>query len=431
MKEVFLLFAVLFVGFFVFEFIRKKPYHAMSVYYAGMFIKRFVLPEARVRESVMVQLLLMAICFIMAFIGYNTKIKKSPSITNIACMKTGFFVVGVIVFLEALNGYFSYYAIFSIIVDIYKVAEIFLFYFMFVYIWRTTEEMEKAVDLLAIEMCIFGFVEMFTTERGGVGLNMLMSLAPIIFALGFYTHKKRFWTIIVCSLLIVLVSKTRTYLLGFILAILLIFFFANGKRKLKIAVTGCCILAIGASILALYSRNVDGGMVHAIIERLTDLSSGFEEAGGYRIYEMETAWSKFLESIWIGKGYGYMEYVYIETQGYFWWGDFMHNAYLEILVKTGFLGLFLYGGGIIVYCKKQYQRVRCSRGKRSKETGFLIGGLAGTFCWLFVYFAAPLSSYGYVFIPGIMGLLYSKLREREDILANGVFLREEGIRNGR
>jgi len=430
MKEVFLFFAVLFIGFFVFAFITKKPYHAMSVYYAGMFIKRFILPGARVRESVIIQLLLMIICFCMAFIGYNTKTKKTPPIANIACMKTGILVVGVVVFLEAVNGYFSNYAIFSIIVDIYKVAEIFLFYFMFVYIWRTTEELERAVDLLAIEMCLFGFVEMFTTERGGVGLNMVMSLVPIIFALGFYTRKKRFWGLIICSLIIVLVSKTRTYLFGFILSILLIFFFSNGKRKVRIAITGCCILVVGVSIIASYARNTNNEIISTIVERLMELSGGFEEAGGYRIYEMRTAWAKFLESPFLGKGYGYLEYVYIETQGRFWWGDFMHNAYLEVLAKTGILGLFLYGGSLIGYCKRQYQEVRRSRKETSKETGFLIGGLAGTFCWLFIYFAAPLSSYGYVFIPGIIGLLYSQLTKREklpcDNLLNGV-----GMCNGR
>ena len=431
MKEVFLFFVILFIGFFVFEFIRKRPYHAMSVYYAGMFIKRFVLPEARVRETVVIQLLLMAVCFIMAFIGYQTHKKNAPPVSGVPCMKTGIIVVGIVLFLEVLNGYFSYYAIFSIFVDIYKVAEIFLFYFMFIYIWRNTEDMEKAIDLLSIEMCLFGFVEMFTTERGGVGLNMLMSLAPIVFALGFYTHKKRFWMIIVCSLLIVLVSQTRTYLFGFILAILLIFFLANGRKKLRMAVTGVCVLAIGISLLMIYSQNSGSGVVRAILQRLIDLSSGFEEAGGYRIYEMETAWSKFLESIWIGKGYGYLEYVYIETQGRFWWGDFMHNAYLEVLVKTGLLGLFLYGGGIIAYCKRQYKEVRFSRIRKDQETGFLIGGLAGTLCWLFVYFAAPLSSYGYIFIPGITGMLYSQLSKRERRLKQGELLVKEQGKNGR
>lgn len=413
MGTIFLIVTVLIVGLFIFEFIRKKPYHAMSVYYAGMFIKRWVLPGTRVRETVVIQLMLFAVCLFMAYMGNRSKRNKLPAMAQIPCIKIGMLVVGSVVFLELINGYFSGYAFFSMMVDVYKVVEMFLFYFMFTYIWRTTKEMEKGIDLLAIEMCVFGVVEMFITERGGVGLNMLMSLTPIIFALGFYTHKKRFWIIIVCALVIVLASKTRTYLFGFILSILLIFFFANGKRKLKIALTGCAILIIGAGLVSLYAKNTNSSAIQTIIDRFLELSGGFEEAGGYRVYEMQTAWQKFLESPFIGKGYGYLEFLYIEKQGHLLWGDFMHNAYLEVLTKTGIVGVCVYGASLIGYTKRQYKEIRRSRKGKGKEAGFLIGGLAGTFCWLFIYFAAPLSSYGYVFIPGIIGLLYSQLSKRE------------------
>lgn len=413
MGTIFLIVTGLIVGLLIFEFIRKKPYHAMSVYYAGMFIKRWVLPGTRVRETVVIQLMLFAVCLFMAYMGNRSKRNKLPAMAQIPCIKIGMLVVGSVVFLELINGYFSGYAFFSMMVDVYKVVEMFLFYFMLTYIWRTTKEMEKGIDLLAIEMCVFGVVEMFITERGGVGLNMLMSLTPIIFALGFYTHKKRFWLIIVCSFAIILASKTRTYLFGFILSILLIFFFANGKRKLKIALTGCAILIIGAGLVSLYAKNTNSSAIQTVIDRFLELSGGFEEAGGYRVYEMRTAWQKFLESPFIGKGYGYLEFLYIEKQGHLLWGDFMHNAYLEVLTKTGIVGACVYGASLIGYTKRQYKEIRRSRKDKGKETGFLIGGLAGTFCWLFIYFAAPLSSYGYVFIPGIIGLLYSQLSKRE------------------
>ena len=91
----------------------------------------------------------------------------------------------------------------------------------------------------------------------------------------------------------------------------------------------------------------------------------------------------------------------------------MHNAYLEVLTKTGIVGVCVYGASLIGYTKRQYKEIRRSRKGKGKEAGFLIGGLAGTFCWLFIYFAAPLSSYGYVFIPGIIGLLYSQLSKRK------------------
>lgn len=430
MKAMLLVFAVCIVGISVLFFIGKKPYHAMFVYYAGMFAQKFFMPNARVREKVVVQIFLMVACFLMAFIGYTAKKDKKISVSKIPCMEKGVLIAAFVVLVQLINGYFSNYAIFSMLVDVYKVIEIFIFYFLFTYIWRTTEELEKAIDLLSIEMCVFGVIEMFITERGGVGLNMIMSLAPIVFALGFYTRKKKFWFIIVCSLLIIIVSKTRTYLFGFVFAILLVFLFANGKRKVKITFASVVTLLIGYGVVSAYVKVTDSQVFRTIIQRFLELSEGFEEAGGYRIYEMEVAWSKFLESPIIGKGYGYLENLFIKKQGNVLWGDFMHNAYLEVLVKTGIFGFLTYGCGVVGYCLKQRKEMKRSKKYKNKETGFLVGGFAGTACWLFVYFAAPLSSFGYVFIPGMIGLLFSKLYKKELDSQSG-FLDVKDNENGR
>lgn len=410
-----LIMLALIVAFIIFEFLRKKPHQAMAVYYAGMFLKRFIFPTTRVRESVVIQIALFLICLFLASIGYaNNRAKKSLKPSRIPVMEKGFLVIGTVVFIELINGFFFGYGLFAMMVDVYKVLEIFLYYFCFTRMWRTKKDMEEAVSVLTIEMCIFGTIEMFLTERGGVGLNMIMCFAPIIFALGFYTKQKRFWVVIVCSLIVVLVSKTRTYLFGFVLSILLTFLFANGRNKKKIAYIGLILLIVGTLFIVVYSRMANSELLSTIFERFLELASGFEEAGGYRIYEIRTAWRKFLEDPLLGKGYGYLEYVYIETQGTILWGDFMHNVYMEILVKTGIFGVLFYGIGLIAYCVKQHKKIATSRHIKNKETGYLIGGLTGTYSWLFIYIAAPLSSFGYVFIPGMVGMLYSWLCQKEE-----------------
>ena len=92
----------------------------------------------------------------------------------------------------------------------------------------------------------------------------------------------------------------------------------------------------------------------------------------------------------------------------------MHNSYVEILAKTGLFGACLYGGGLVAYLKAQSSLIKKNKqSKNMKATTYLIGGLAGTISCLLVYFAAPLSSFGYVFIPGMIGLIYARLSESE------------------
>lgn len=401
------------VGLCGFIFIGKKPYYAVGVYYAIMFGKRFILPGARVRETVAIEIL--AIVFLMGavYVGILTNRKKVLPKISIPIMHNSILPIGAVVVVEGINGLLNGYGKFAILVDIFKVAEILIFYNFFRYVWRSTKALEKGLKFLIIEMCLFGIVEIFTTERGGVGINMTMSLFPIIFAWGFYKKKKYYWLISFCCFLIVFTSKTRTYLMGFILGIIIIFILAKGiykKRNFLYCMLG---VAIGSIAVGGYIALGHGEYFLSLISRILELSEGFSKAGGYRIYEIRMAVKKFIESPLIGKGYGYVEYLYIELMGYFNWGDFMHNTYIEILAKTGIFGSLVYGLSMVKYLARQLKYFSGVGNRNQNCAGILIGGFAGTISWLFIFFAAPLSSYGVIFIPGIIGMLYTKLWERE------------------
>ena len=92
----------------------------------------------------------------------------------------------------------------------------------------------------------------------------------------------------------------------------------------------------------------------------------------------------------------------------------MHNTYVEVLAKTGVFGAMFYGCGVLGFLLTLRKMIKEHRKENNiKTVGHLAGGLAGTISWMFVYFAAPLSSYGYVFIPGIVGFLYATLSKQE------------------
>lgn len=401
------------VGLCGFVLIGKKPYYAVGIYYAVMFGKRFILPEARVRETVVIEILAIAFLMGAVYVGCLMNRNKTLPKISIPIVHNSILPIGIVVIVEVINGLLNGYGKFAILVDVFKVAEILIFYNFFHYVWRSTRELEQGLKFLVIEMCLFGIVEMFTTERGGIGINMTMSLFPIFFAWGFYKKKKYYWLISFCSFLIVFTSKTRTYLMGFILGIIVIFLLAKGiykKRNFLYCMTG---VIVGGIVLGVYVALGHGEYFLSLISRILELTEGFSKAGGYRIYEIQMAIKKFAESPLIGKGYGYVEYLYIELMGYFNWGDFMHNTYIEILAKTGIFGTLVYGLSMVKYLSRQLKYFWRIGNQNKNCAGILVGGFAGTLSWLFIFFAAPLSSYGVIFIPGIIGMLYTKLWERE------------------
>lgn len=399
---------ILLAGIMLFYTLMKKPYLGLPMYYLLLFFKRILLPDVQVRVTVMLQILIIGFCMFAAYMGYYLGYSKKDNKINIPIMQNARVLIGIVVILESMLGVLNGYGIFQVAVDVYKVVEILIFYYFLRYTLRTTGNIEKAFNIIILEMCVFGVCEIFTTERGGVGFNIAMSFFPIFFAVGFYEKRKKYWLITLCVAWIAMASQTRTYMMGLILSILIIFWFARGTYAHKNRIIGVCLgivlvftIVVGAVILKI-------PVFADFINRILELNEGFGEAGGYRIYEIQMALNKFLENPLFGKGYGYVEYLYIKLMGWFNWGDFMHNTYIEILCKTGIFGVGIYGFGMLNYIRNQLKKVRFlnEHYSKGKITGYVIGGFAATLSWILVYFAAPLTTYGYIFVPGMFSLLF-------------------------
>lgn len=404
-----LLFMALIAGTVIFSFLTKKPYYSLAVYYFVNFCRSTFLGWIQVRYQILLQLFVIFFCMFASFVSdrkqnQNRTIKRKISVIE---FENARLLVGIVLVFECTVGIIDGYSIFQIAVDAYKVLEIFVFYYFLRCTWRATWQIEKCIYIILGEMCIFGVIEAFTTERGSIAINIMMSFFPLVFAAGFYEKIKHYWLWIIMAIFVLLTSKTRTYMLGTIVGILIVLAHANGCNSKKIRTRGLFLLIFTVVLGEIYMTLFGNPYIDALFSRIMELGNGFEASGGYRIYEIDKAIEKFLESPLFGKGYGYLEYVYIELMGWFEWGDFMHNTYVEILAKTGLLGSFLYGIGLLSYLRNQRTYIRKSQyTDNNSATGMLIGGFAGTCCWLVTYFAAPLSSYGYVFLPGIVGLLY-------------------------
>lgn len=358
---------------------------------------------------------------IAAYFGFLKRKNERHMRASLPHLREGFFWLGIIALWECVNGYLRGYATFQILVDLYKIMEILVFYIFLSFIWRSTKDMEAAIKWILVEMFIFSIIEIYTTDRGGVGLNIAMSFFPIFFAWSFYDWRKYFWPIVIATVIVVFLCQTRTYMLGFLVSVLLVVLLAKGQNRKEILHLGFFILLFGSLSIFVYLNATNNELISSIIQRIADLGSGFESAGGYRLYEIQTALKKFTEDPLLGKGFGYLEYLYIQEMGYFFWGDFMHNVYIEILTKTGLIGLFIYGYVCIRHLIAQRKSALISiQANRPKAAGILVGSLAATFSWIVIYAAAPLSTYGYIFLPGIVGMLYFQLSMTElDVLTRG------------
>lgn len=213
------------------------------------------------------------------------------------CFRGIVIVILAVVPIEVLWGFVNGYQIFQIAVDVYKVLEIIIFFILIKFTWHNTWEAGQSIKLLALEMCVFGLVEIFTTQRGGTGLNMIMSVFPIYYATGFVRQSKSFWWVCVIAIIVILLSQTRTYIIAMLFGLIVIGYVAQGTlKRLIIQKT----LLIGTSSLLTFlilGLLLHSDTVNAIISRFTELfNEGFEGAGGYRIYEIRQALNKFSES---------------------------------------------------------------------------------------------------------------------------------------
>lgn len=418
MSDVFL-FCLILGAFFLalcgFVMIINKPYYSIAMYFAGSFIRRIVLPDAQVRVQVAINLMTIAVMMGIVLIGNAFRREKRQFPVPVPCFVGMALCITLVAGVETINGYFSGYRVFQILVDIYKVAEILIFFVFIRMTMKTRNHVNCAIRALVVEMCVFGLIEIFTTERGGVGLNILMSVFPLFLGDQIERPSRSLWPVTLIAVAVLVMSKTRTYMIGMVFGIFVVILLSRGTYKRNVINGLIATSVIGVVVLGLFANDLKNSPLYEVLQRFQSLlSGGFSTAGGYRIYEIQTAWSKFLEAPLLGKGYGFMEYVYINLMGYFDWGDFMHNAYMEILCKTGLFGCLIFGAGLIAYLRTQraYLHITTKMGWTDCR-GIMIGGLCGTLSWLVVYTAAPLSSYGSVFLPGILSLTYFSLYRYE------------------
>lgn len=367
--------------------------HYPVLYFLLTFIGNRILDFERVRYKVFFQLVLIIVLLITILIRKKGKLYLKDYLFDRV-------IPGLFVFLvfNVCIGILIGNDRFQVFVDCYKYLEIIIYFVLLRMSWRNNAELFKGVNSLIFTMLSLGVVELFLTKRGGVGLNLIISLFPTAYLLSSYGYLRFNRVILFLSFLIVSMCQTRTYIVGFMLGFIVLILLLPAQKRTSLLNT-----TLGMGIAAIIAIGVFGSeFLDGTLSRFSELSHGLILSGGYRIYDYVEAFRRFLDSPIIGQGFGYLKLTYIQFMGWMYWGDFVHNIYLEILFKVGLVGicflLMLFG----TYVKRIYRGLVSFR----EQDNYLFSLCCGSFCafiaWAFIYSFAPLATIGSMFMGPII-----------------------------
>lgn len=376
------------------------------VFFIATFAAGQLIDFERVRYSIAFQLFMIGILFLFVFMRGGGVVKRRGRFArNIRTVGTGYLLF---VLLNVLFGFAREWSSLEIALDTYKYVEPIIYFAFLAFCWRSSASTERGVRALIATMVIIGLVEIPITARGGVGLNLIVSLLPVSILYA-YDRQSRFIPLLIAACLaIVIASQTRTYMMGVVFSLAMLMLVARPKIRFKVLVS---LFLIG--VLGVVAILVSGGELFGeAIARILELSQGFEKAGGYRVSEYPIALSLWAESPLFGQGFGFERWLYVDGMGYEMWGSFMHNAYLEVFMKVGVFGVAWLLVLLLTYIKIIVEQLALKE-LPSKGKSIALGGIIGSAGWMLIYAFAPLSSYGSVFIGSLVAVIILMNYEEE------------------
>lgn len=364
-----------------------------ALFFAIKFVAGRVLDFDRVRNNVMFQLAIIALLLVTIIIRSNGKWRIRDRLFFR-------FIPAILVFLVfySIIGVLNGHKIFQVFIDCYKYLEIIVYYILLRASWNNNIGVIRGVKALSMLMLILGTIEIFITARGGVGLNLIMSLFPITVLLSLYDYIPNTKIIFVLSFLVLASCQTRTYIVGFALGFIVLLVLLPKEKRDSILTFTFFVGVVAVMIIGIFG----GQLIEGTLERFMELSSGFEESGGYRIYDYREAFNRFLDHPFLGNGFGYLKKTFITKMGWIQWGDFIHCLYLEILFKVGICGVLYL---LIVFGKFIHQISQHIEVFKEGDI-FVFAVCCGSICsfvaWAFTYAFAPLTTMGSMFLSPLI-----------------------------
>lgn len=313
--------------------------------------------------------------------------------------------------------------------DLLQFLELALFFFLTLFIFRTREQINRLWMALVTFAFISATLSLLTYLRqdpitkaiaaGGVRERLMtnvvaftpfllaMIIARLVFLKSTFSGLK-LWLLGVLFLVVLLFSFTRSYWLGLVVA--LVFIFSNLKRPLKGKLLRTVFLFFLIIVLAIFFvQFLFGGSITSLLSLMSERLEAFRDPRDYvyyRFYEMMAALPQCLRSPLWGTGLGGEYLAPSQVRGEWEVKHYIHNNYVQIMLRTGFLGLVIFlailgkffGHGLRIYNSIYEPGLR----------GLILGFLAALASAAVISISSPLYTHYAVapFLGMLMGLVF-------------------------
>jgi O-antigen ligase len=188
------------------------------------------------------------------------------------------------------------------------------------------------------------------------------------------------------ALLIPVLTSRRTAQGGVLLAMILLFLLLPRGRRTPILLVLALIIPLALTSLALRSGD---SKIPFLEKVLIDVSADpNSDPRNSRFYELETAWKTVREEPFFGVGPSGSFKVTSPAGLYYHQGkyDFVHSGFGHVLLKTGFVGLFIFIGiffTFILYVKRGWKAIL------PEYKALAVGGMCGFAAQIPNFFFGP------------------------------------------
>ncbi len=235
----------------------------------------------------------------------------------------------------------------------------------------------------------------------GVGI----CLARIVLSRRMKSVSRGTYLSLLTLLLALLITLTRGFWVGVVVSFLLISAFSGSRRYLRTALVGS-VAVVGAIVLLVQIGYSTESLSHRVLASFDTRDGG----NTVRAIQFVQAIDQVQESPLVGVGFGtpmpdgYYRMRSVLTGKPLSGDEFVIElSYVDLLRKTGFLGLFLFGLGLFVYGRKAYRLIRRGRIDKDKQMVDYVGYMSALGGFLLTATTNPylLCSAGlFVFIAG-------------------------------
>lgn len=358
----FLLFGAFVVSIINFEFVRRgvaaifANFKAPFVAWTFLFVGIFLVSERKSSEGlyldkfVLFQIAMVSIAGIIVFIGYLSRINKVLQNTNsILIFLFLYGIVGIVSGSYSPSYLLSIYKSSLVIIDVILCAVVlsyqpnayyirklinlsYLFYgfLMFTVIMGALLRPESAFEKMP---GIFGFMMqgvlpiLNANEVTFIAAVLSLIIINRIFDACGLKEKSLLYTFLACSLSVMVLSQSRTSTLAFFCSYLLILILRKKVLLLVSIILLALLLVVGGTM-----RYADDYFRRGQTEK------NFETLSG-RTIAWNAGWEKIKESPVLGYGVGSVRSGFVLDKYKL---GHMHNAFLEVLVNTGFVGFMFW-----------------------------------------------------------------------------------------